>query len=179
VKLADLAPDRASLERLEARFWSKVDVRGDDECWPWTACMGASGPSWKRATILRYGRFGIRRGLVLNAHRVACILTFGEMPDSLLACHHCDNTPCCNPAHLFAGTARENAEDRDRKGRYVHGERRRGAAHPSALLTEDQVREIRHRYGSVRTGYPEIGRRYGISKEVIGSILRGRTWKHV
>lgn len=179
MKLADIAPDRASLLELEARFWSKVNVRDEDECWPWIGGTGGSGPSWKRGTPIRYGRFGVGANRVLSAHRVACILTYGDMPDGLFGCHHCDFPLCCNPAHLFAGTARDNAEDRDRKGRYVLGKRYAGEQHCCAILTEADVLEIRRVYAGVRSGYRSIGEQYGVSAEQIGAILRGETWKHL
>lgn len=37
--------------------------------------------------------------------------------DGRVACHRCDNPPCCNPAHLYAGDQLDNARDRDAKGR--------------------------------------------------------------
>ena len=29
------------------RFWSKVDIRGDNECWPWTAYRNPSGYGYR------------------------------------------------------------------------------------------------------------------------------------
>lgn len=51
------------------------------------------------------------------AHRVAYKMFRGGIPKGLWVCHTCDNPPCCNPAHLFLGTPKENVEDAQRKGR--------------------------------------------------------------
>lgn len=38
--------------------------------------------------------------------------------DGPFVLHTCDNPPCCNPAHLYRGTALDNARDRDTRGRW-------------------------------------------------------------
>lgn len=89
-----------------ARFWPKVNVGSDDECWEWTA-----------ATWGGYGQFG-KSGRSYRSHRVAWVIDRGPIPPGLVVCHHCDNPPCCNPAHLFLGTIGDNNADRDAKGRH-------------------------------------------------------------
>jgi len=54
----------------------------------------------------------------------------------------------------------------------------KGTAHPLAILNDEKVREIR-RLLRDGVGPTEIGRRYGVSKVVIGHIKRGKTWRHV
>lgn len=77
-------------------------------CWVWT------GPTNKKG----YGRIGIRvKRASRLAHRAAWLLMVGDIPPGIFVCHHCDNPPCCNPAHLFLGTNKENKEDSKRKGR--------------------------------------------------------------
>jgi len=92
---------------LEVRFWARVDRGGPDDCWPWTATMLASGYGWVHAPEVGEER----------AHRVAWVLTIGPIPEGQVACHRCDNPPCCNPGHLFLGTQAANVADRDEKGR--------------------------------------------------------------
>jgi len=53
----------------------------------------------------------------LRAHVVAYAMAHGPIPDGMQVCHACDNPPCVNPKHLFLGTAKANAHDRDQKGR--------------------------------------------------------------
>jgi hypothetical protein len=78
---------------------------GPDDCWPWTA-----------STDGRYGVIHVD-GKRQKAHRVAWALVNGPIPDGKHICHHCDNPPCCNPAHMFLGDPALNAQDRDSKGR--------------------------------------------------------------
>jgi hypothetical protein len=88
------------------RFWSKVDRRGADECWSWKGGRRRRG----------YGIFSAG-GSQLLAHRMAWQLSRGPIPPKMFICHHCDNPPCCNPAHLFIGSAADNFHDMIMKGR--------------------------------------------------------------
>lgn len=86
------------------RFWSKVAIGMDDECWPWTGAKLPKG----------YGRVKIN-GRAELAHRVAF---FGQnwshavrrAPEPIIL-HACDNPSCCNPKHLSLGTYRQNYAD--------------------------------------------------------------------
>ena len=50
-------------------------------------------------------------------HRLSYIFFKGEIKPKMFICHTCDNPRCCNPDHLFQGTAKTNLEDMYNKGR--------------------------------------------------------------
>lgn len=94
----------------EARFWSKVDRRGDDECWPWIGVIGTHG----------YGEMSVN-GRGRRASQLAWeVVNRKPFPKGLYACHSCDVTWCVNPAHIWAGTPTENVHDSISKGRWHH-----------------------------------------------------------
>jgi HNH endonuclease len=97
---------------LAVRLWSKVDRSGGpDACWPWLGARTSIRP-----TRPGYGEL-LAWGKHAYAHRIAYHLAVGPIPEGMLVCHTCDNGLCCNPAHLFLGTARDNTRDMMAKGR--------------------------------------------------------------
>jgi len=77
---------------------------------------------WEGATnSAGYGQITRRRSnpRSLFVHRLAWEEAHGPVPDGMLVCHHCDVRACCNPAHMFLGTPRDNMQDKMRKGRAV------------------------------------------------------------
>lgn len=92
---------------LADRFWRKVVIAEPDSCWLWAGDKGNTG----------YGRFWYK-GRNVQATRLALMLVNRSLGDGQIACHICDNPPCVNPAHLFAGTRSDNMQDCLSKGRF-------------------------------------------------------------
>lgn len=151
------------------KFWRRV--LKTDCCWLW---QGACLPGKSSYGRLRYHMHDT------YAHRVAWILTHGPVPHGLHVLHHCDNPPCCNPTHLFLGTALDNKRDAIAKGRAVDNSRfwiRYGEDSHLSKLTWQEVQEIRA-YPRYRGAFTDLGRRYGVAASTIAAIVHGKTWKH-
>lgn len=162
---------------LATRFWGKV-LRGDNtSCWAWSGSRDAHG----------YGRIygwhhrdGSKR--VMRAHRVAWELFNGPIPTGMHICHHCDNTQCCNPSHLFLGTPADNSSDKVAKGRQSRGPARsattRGRMNGNAKLTDAAVRRIRERV-SAGESRVSIARSLGVDATTVSLVALRKRWGHV
>lgn len=139
------------VQDVHTRFWSRVDIKGEDECWPWTSSRDPHG----------YGVFSINSRNTA-ASRAAYILKNGTIPDRLRINHHCDNPPCCNPRHLYAGTAAENTRDMVIRGRQ------------KVKFTPDDVLFIRN--SGLATGF--LAAMFNSRDSYISDIKRMRIHKH-
>lgn len=146
------ADDAAELLALPLRtkegvFWSKVQKAEPDKCWLWKGYRKPDG----------YGVFCWESSSIY-AHRFSLELERGKPLGDLFACHHCDNPPCVNPAHLFLGTHRDNIIDAVSKGRM-------GKPRPIREKTEAEWDEVerRHReYVAASEAWPKSNRKYQI-----------------
>lgn len=92
------------------RFWMQVGRKQTNGCILWAGTMNSDG----------YGVIS-NNGENVRAHRLSYELCVGPIPDGLHVLHHCDNRPCINPVHLFAGSDLDNMLDMARKGRSMKG----------------------------------------------------------
>ncbi len=145
---------------VEQRFWKKVDVRGQDDCWEWKASRHPKG----------YGQFKYDNQ-TMHAHRVSYILENGHPGENMFVCHKCDNRACVNPSHLFAGTAKDNTIDMvlKKRGVTVWGPQKLCASDVAAI-------KMQLRNGHRPTG---LARLFGVSVFTICKIKDGKIWKHV
>src|SRR5437879_1042036 len=101
---------------IDERFWEKVLICGEDECWPWLAGMFYD----------------------ITNSRVAYILKVGPLKSTDLACHTCNNKRCCNPKHLYKGNRLSNAQDAVIAGNYNFGE-----YNGNAKLSDENIKAIK------------------------------------
>ena len=144
---------------MSERYWSRVDIRGEDDCWLWT------GPKDRKG----YGRWHHA-----NSHRGAYELSVGPIPKGIVVRHTCDVPACCNPRHLVLGTYKDNSLDCIERRRIAHGEKS-GAS----KLTEEQVRYIRE--NPERMTGRALAKRFCVNEHTVSRIkLRNpQHWKYL
>jgi len=139
-----------------AKFMSRFDEIGN--CWVWRNAR-------------RYGKIEVNYKTV-SVHRLAYEHWNGPIPEGMYVCHVCDNKACVNPAHLYLGTAADNAADAAAKGFYDH---KPGEENNGAKLTTEQVLAIR---ADMRT-QKVIATAYGVDPSTISHIKRRKRWVHI
>lgn len=166
--------------RFEQRFWSRVEVKAEDECWPWLGKTEKNG----------YGRISITTRPYTRthqfSHRIAFVLRYGALNDGECSLHECDNRPCCNPKHLYRGTQQANIKDRDERGRTHRGPNPKLSAaikgRPNKAirkLTPEAVVWARQQVGEGRRSVRSLARELGVHHRALGNAIKGRTYQEV
>ena len=91
----------------------------------------------------------------------------------MYVCHICDEPACCNPDHLWLGTAEQNYKDSQNKNRNAKGEKI-----SSAKLTVKKAQEIREIYKKGGISLREIGEIHGVKHSTVYNIIICKTWKN-
>ena len=144
---------------VEQRLFGRC-VTGPAGCWVFTGAVSKNG----------YGVIQFD-GRLYSAHRLAYLLTHGEVADGLVVMHSCDNKRCCNPDHLSVGTHSENVKDAYRRGLATPNK-------AAARLARGDVVEIKKR---LRAGESQsvIAADYGVKQCTISNINTGKRWGEV
>jgi hypothetical protein len=150
---------------LKSFLLSRVKIISDG-CWNWTRATAGRGKD----------AYGIQwvNGRRFRTHRLFFEIFRGPIPEGKMVCHSCDNPRCCNPEHLFIGTAKENRDDAVSKGRMRF---ERGSKRYNAKLNEEAVRYLRKHAPNRCYGWGRsMARRFGVSPSAINAVIMGRKW---
>lgn len=161
------------MKALAAKFWPLAKAQASG-CWEWQGGVDKS---------IGYGYLSFR-GRKIGAHRMAFMLAHGEIPAGAMICHHCDNPPCVNPDHLYAGNAKTNIRDAINRGRAVFPPTDpevhvRGEGSPNALLTAENVVEMRRIMAAGGTTFELLALSFGVSMVTARDAVHGKTWAHL
>lgn len=144
-------------ERNDA-FWSKVDKKGEDDCWMW---LGKAPDG--------YGRFSYNGKLVVTSRLAFQLYHNCTLEKHNMVCHTCENTLCCNPKHLKQGNHCRKAK------KAVLG--LRGQYNGRSKLTNDQADEIRQRYDQGGITQLQLAKEYNVCASMISRVIVGFSYK--
>ena len=151
------------MSSLEPRFWSKVDKLDQHECWYWKASIDINGYG---QFLVNKGQLGNKTTTMAKAHRVAWMLTHGDIPKGMYLCHTCDMPSCVNPTHLFLGTQKDNMQDCVAKKRHGYG-----TVGLPLVYTVEKRKRIFEAYKN-GTRIEDITDRFGISRSHLLRLLK-------
>ncbi len=142
----------------EERLAAKVERALPEQCWEFQGTRNSKG----------YGQIqGV--GRLEQAHRVAYVLRYGSIPTGMSVLHSCDNPPCCNPLHLYVGSAADNTADMMRRDRNVAP---RSLANGRAKLSDVDVAGIRAAFAAGES-CKGIAHRLGLHSSYVSRLVRG------
>ena len=142
------------IKTREEKFWALVDIKEDDNCWP-----------WKGTTSQGYGQFS-GNGVNMSAHRYSYLLKYKSIPKiigptKMFVRHICGNNMCVNPNHLIIGSQRNNAADYYSIDNYKN-----------LIFSQEEVVSIRRLREHGKT-YRDIGKLCGHSEGTIRRVILG------
>lgn len=107
-------------------------------------------------------------GKVWPVARIIWTLMFGDIPNGMIICHHCDNPGCVNPTHLYLGSFEDNMRDKVLRHRVA------GDNHPRTKVPDDMIPIIRVMYNEAGYTQQDLANKFGVSQGIISTIINGK-----
>ena len=170
---------QALFEPQHAQYRASVAARIERYLSPSTA---TGCREWQRGRdFAGYGRICIYidgAEAMLLSHRIALSIHLGRpLTAEECALHRCDNPPCGEPEHLFAGTYTDNAQDRNSKGRQNIAALSQAKRARSPLVEQD-VFDIKYgRYSNL--SLRKCAQIFPVHLSAIREIRQGRNWANI
>lgn len=112
-------------------------------------------------------------GYRISIHKLVCLVFHGPAPSLLHEAAHRNGKKLDNRARNIRWVLhQQNIDDKTR-----HGTLLRGTRHHAAKLTPRKVRTLRRMVK--RTTLAAAGRHFGITKQAVSDIIKGKNWRHV
>lgn len=153
-----------------SRFWKFVEKT--ETCWNWKGGIENWG----------YGIFahqieGKKQRITARAHRFIWTALFGSIPNGFYVCHRCDNPKCVRPSHLFLGTPKDNAFDRDQKGRAGKtGYKQTPETAFKGKINPEKAKEIRRLHLTEGVTQADLAKQFGVCNQSISNVILKKTW---
>ena len=113
--------------------------------------------------------------LAAAVHRLVAEAFVGPCPSGFVA-NHKNGDKTDNRAENLEWVSRsENQDHALRTGLSMA----RGETHGQAVLTDEQVREIRREYKGGWGEQTRMAKQYGVSQAIVSQIVRGEVWMHL
>ena len=169
-----LRPYKRENARISRRDWYRLlgkisEAENEKGCLLWIAAQTKGG----------YGVLTINDKQVRATRFIYEVFYNCEVPADKEVCHDCDTPACINPAHLWLGTSKENAQDKMRKGRWKGGVKKgyyAGEANQKAKLKHADVAFIRDQKSTDRKVSGALAKKYGVTQSAIYAIWNNKSW---
>jgi hypothetical protein len=152
-------------------LWSKVDKKGEDECWPWLGYKNKEG--YGRVMIKEWSYYAHRVIFNLANPGIINLKAPKSSDETGFLLHSCDNPCCCNPKHLRVGTHADNMADKAAKGRSPDFSGDKGPRAKLTMTQARQARQLKKDGASTR----ELAIQFGLSLPSMKTLLAGKSYK--
>jgi len=147
---------------------NNTNVKEDTGCWEYQGNISKTG----------YGFASLNREKS-SAHRAVYQFLYRKVSLPYMLCHICNNPKCCNPDHLYEGTARENERDSILAGTSLfYNIDQRGENNISSKLTQDIVIKARKLAEEGHT-HNYISQRLGVIRRTLSRAITGQSWSNL